>query len=50
MITVTIGMPLYEAWRTADNHNRKILVEAFQDYFRGGVDHGRRHVGHRDER
>ena len=27
------GASLYKAWETASNHNRKILVEAFPDYF-----------------
>lgn len=27
------GAALYKAWETADNHNRKILVDAFQEYF-----------------
>lgn len=29
----SFGTCLYEAWKTADNHNRKTLVEAFPDYF-----------------
>ena len=29
----SFGASLYKAWETADNHNRKTLVDAFPDYF-----------------